>query len=63
MPTWLIVVLVVAVLAIIVVLVKTKGSSSALNEEDNKVTCKSCNAVIPDNYTKSLCPECKAFLT
>ncbi|MDG5788375.1 hypothetical protein QA612_12875 [Evansella sp. AB-P1] len=58
--------LMVALLA--VVALASKGVFNKLKERKELAkptikTCKTCSDTIPIEYDKSLCPNCKAFLT
>ncbi|SDY95134.1 hypothetical protein SAMN05421736_104300 [Evansella caseinilytica] len=66
MPAWLIVILVIVVLAVIIYLprfFKARRSNTQTDDDASQRICKTCLTEIPNDFTKSLCPHCKSFLS
>lgn len=61
MMTALTIVLVVAVLAIVISFIIKSNTKKSL-DESSKHHCDQCDVIIPEDYMKSLCPQCKAFI-
>ncbi len=63
MSSWLIAVLVVVAIAILVFMSLKRKPETENDLESSKRSCKTCENTLPVNFTKSLCPHCKSFLT
>ncbi|MCT8137102.1 hypothetical protein H1D32_04715 [Anaerobacillus sp. CMMVII] len=58
---WLTVIVVVLVIFIFTAMYLKKATPAPEKEVMEK-HCKSCLNIIPQDYTKSLCPHCRKFL-
>ncbi|MFA9557126.1 hypothetical protein ACERII_07480 [Evansella sp. AB-rgal1] len=60
---WLAIILGLVILAFVISAITSKRSKKEEIPEESKKSCKNCDHLVPINYTKSLCPQCKGFLT
>jgi len=59
--TWII--LGIVILAIVTIfLTRSKGTPLSETKYEPKRKCNQCDYTIPQDYVKSLCPQCKSYL-
>jgi Zn finger protein HypA/HybF involved in hydrogenase expression len=63
MSSWLIAILVIAAITIVVIFSLKRKPETQDDPESSKRSCKTCENTIPQDFSKSLCPHCRAFLT